>query len=130
MFLKRSIGFIVYFIVILITRVYFEIMSDGIGIDDFSEILSYSIIAMLIISLLLLVIEVFVSFSKNKDVKFWKYFNFYSSLHVLLITLFLLFALYLIIPTFDTKSLILWSIVFLVGEILRVYYNKQIVKRK
>ena len=44
MFIKRSVGFIVYFIVILITRVYFEIISDGIDIDDFSGILSYSIV--------------------------------------------------------------------------------------
>lgn len=130
MFLKRIVGFIVYFIVILITRVYSEIASDGLDIDDFTMILPFSIVATLIISIFLLMIELFVSFLKDRDVKFWKYFNFYSSLLVLLISLIIIFTLYLILPALSVKSLIYWSVVFVVGELLRIYYNKQIVIEK
>ena len=61
MFLRRAIGFIIYFIVISVFRIGSEIINDSLGLDDFLVIVSYSAVSVFVITILVSIIEFLIS---------------------------------------------------------------------
>jgi len=126
MLLKREAGYFVYFILILILKIIAEIKSDGLQIDDSIGIITYSITVTLFINVFLVVLESIISLIINRDFKFWKYFNVYTSIIVSGFLLLTLLITFLIIPRIDT--MLLWTLVFIIGEIIRISYYYWIIK--
>jgi len=130
MFLRRAIGFIIYFIVISVFRIGSEIINDSLGLDDFLVIVSYSAVSVFVITILVSIIEFLISLWKNKEPRFWNYFNICNSLLVFLVLIILVFMLYLILPSVDESSLVLWCLILFIGETLRTYYINILYRNK
>lgn len=129
MFLKREIGYFIYFFLVLASKVFAEMKSDGFSFADLFHIISYSFFVTIIINILLLVIESFVSLIINQDLRFWRYFQPKGAILGSVIFLFILVLVYLLVPRIDSISVLIWGVIYLIGESARAYYNFLITRR-